>query len=102
MRGPTSALAQAKAEIRALVERDFNHGAESVLRFMEDHTGGTTSDVVVEVVGDGTGGGSHIRLGELLKRCRVHPRCQTLCGRSRPIQPKHAISLRVNKLQGIL
>jgi hypothetical protein len=37
------ALAQAKAEIRALVERDFNrkstHGRKRHARFLEDHTG---------------------------------------------------------------
>jgi putative transposase len=53
------ALAQAKAEIRALVERDFNRkstrGRKRHARFMEDHTAGTTADVVsVEIVGDGT------------------------------------------------
>ena len=53
------ALAQAKAEIRALVERDFNRkstrGRKRHARFMEDHTAGTTSDVVsAEIVGDGT------------------------------------------------
>ena len=52
------ALAQAKAEIRALVERDFNRkstrGRKRHARFMEDHTAGTTSDVVsAEIVGDG-------------------------------------------------
>ena len=51
------ALAQAKAEIRALVERDFNRkstrGRKRHARFMEDHTAGTTSDVVsAEIVGD--------------------------------------------------
>lgn len=39
------ALAQAKAEIRALVERDFNHkstrGRKRHARFMEDHTSST-------------------------------------------------------------
>ena len=49
------ALAQAKAEIRALVERDFNRkstrGRKRHARFMEDHTAATTSDVVsVEIV----------------------------------------------------
>jgi putative transposase len=53
------ALAQAKAEIRALVERDFNRkstrGRKRHARFMEDHSARTTSDVVsVEIVGDGT------------------------------------------------
>jgi putative transposase len=51
------ALAQAKAEIRALVERDFNRkstrGRKRHARFMADHTAGTTSDVVsAEIVGD--------------------------------------------------
>ncbi len=51
------ALAQAKAEIRALVERDFNRkstrGRKRHARFMEDHTAGTTSDIVsAEIVGD--------------------------------------------------
>jgi putative transposase len=44
------ALAQAKAEIRALVERDFNRkstrGRKRHARFMEDHTAATISDVV--------------------------------------------------------
>lgn len=53
------ALAQAKAEIRALVERDFNRkstrGRKRHARFMEDHTAGTTSDVVsAEIVNDDT------------------------------------------------
>lgn len=53
------ALALAKAEIRALVERDFNRkstrGRKRHARFMEDHSDGTTSDVVsVEIAGDGT------------------------------------------------
>jgi putative transposase len=41
------ALAQAKAEIRALVERDFNrkstHGRKRHARFMEDHSGASVS-----------------------------------------------------------
>lgn len=50
------ALAQAKAEIRALVERDFNRkstrGRKRHARFLEDHRAGTTSDVVTaEIVG---------------------------------------------------
>ena len=50
------ALAQAKAEIRALVERDFNRkstrGRKRHARFMEDHRAGTTSDIVsAEIVG---------------------------------------------------
>ncbi|MGB8768552.1 MAG: hypothetical protein WCC92_02985 [Candidatus Korobacteraceae bacterium] len=44
------ALAQAKAEIRALVERDFNRkttrGRKRHARFMEDHTRGNLSEVV--------------------------------------------------------
>jgi putative transposase len=44
------ALAQAKAEIRALVERDFNRkstrGRKRHARFMEDHTVTTSSEVV--------------------------------------------------------
>ena len=53
------ALAQAKAEIRALVERDFNRkstrGRKRHARFMEDHSARTASDVVgVEIVGNGT------------------------------------------------
>ena len=53
------ALAQAKAEIRALVERDFNRkstrGRKRHARFLEDHTAGRCSDVVnVEIVSDGT------------------------------------------------
>jgi len=44
------ALAQAKAEIRALVERDFNRkstrGRKRHARFMEDHTAATIRDVV--------------------------------------------------------
>ena len=52
------ALAQAKAEIRALVERDFNRkstrGRKRHARFMEDHSAGTTPDVVnVEIMVDG-------------------------------------------------
>jgi hypothetical protein len=43
------ALAQAKAEIRALVERDFNRkstrGRKRHARFMEDYTTATTSEV---------------------------------------------------------
>ncbi len=42
------ALAQAKAEIRALVERDFNrksiHGRKRHARFMEDHTNSTLGE----------------------------------------------------------
>lgn len=50
------ALAQAKAEIRALVERDFNRkstrGRKRHARFREDHTAAPTSDVVTaEIVG---------------------------------------------------
>ena len=53
------ALAQAKAEIRALVERDFNRkstrGRKRHARFLEDHTAGTTSGAVsAEIVADGT------------------------------------------------
>jgi putative transposase len=53
------ALAQAKAEIRALVERDFNRkstrGRKRHARFLEDHTARTTSDEVsTEIVVDGT------------------------------------------------
>jgi putative transposase len=53
------ALAQAKAEIRALVERDFNRkstrGRKRHARFMEDHTAGSTSGMVsAEIVGDDT------------------------------------------------
>src|SRR5207249_6875154 len=53
------ALAQAKAEIRALVERDFNRkstrGRKRHARFMEDHSTGTTADVIsVEIVSNGT------------------------------------------------
>lgn len=44
------ALAQAKAEIRALVERDFNrkssHGRKRQARFMEDHTQATLAEPV--------------------------------------------------------
>jgi putative transposase len=44
------ALAQAKAEIRALVERDFNRkstrGRKRHARFLEDHTAGTASGAV--------------------------------------------------------
>ena len=44
------ALAQAKAEIRALVERDFNRkstrGRKRHARFLEDHTAGRTSGAV--------------------------------------------------------
>jgi hypothetical protein len=53
------ALAQAKAEIRALVERDFNRkstrGRKRHARFMEDHTAATVSVVVgTESTGDPT------------------------------------------------
>ena len=53
------ALAQAKAEIRALVDRDFNRkstrGRKRHARFMEDHSAATTPQVAsVEIVGDGT------------------------------------------------
>jgi putative transposase len=53
------ALAQAKAEIRSLVERDFNRkatrGRKRHARFMEDHSAATTPQVaIVEIVGDGT------------------------------------------------
>ena len=53
------ALAQAKAEIRALVERDFNRkstrGRKRHARFMEDHIAGTTSGMVsAEIVRDDT------------------------------------------------
>jgi len=53
------ALAQAKAEIRALVERDFNRkstrGRKRHARFLEDHTAVTTSGTVnPEIVGEGT------------------------------------------------
>jgi putative transposase len=52
------ALAQAKAEIRALVERDFNRkstqGRKRHARFMEDYTTATTSEVAsTEPVGSG-------------------------------------------------
>jgi putative transposase len=55
------ALAQAKAEIRALVERDFNRsatrGRKRHARFMEDHTAATSSEVVgVKVTADDVGG----------------------------------------------
>ena len=44
------ALAQAKAEIRALVERDFNRkstrGRKRHARFLEDHPAGTTAGAV--------------------------------------------------------
>ncbi|MEO8036095.1 MAG: Mu transposase C-terminal domain-containing protein, partial [Acidobacteriota bacterium] len=59
------ALAQAKGEIRALVERDFNRkssrGRKRHARFMEDHTAAATSDVVTaEIVGHTTDhGGEH-------------------------------------------
>jgi putative transposase len=46
------ALAQAKAEIRALVERDFNRksmqGRKRHARFLEDHTNKTVSQVSIE------------------------------------------------------
>ena len=52
------ALAQAKAEIRALVERDFNRkstrGRKRHARFMEDHVAATASEVAsTHPVGDG-------------------------------------------------
>ena len=46
------ALAQAKAEIRALVERDFNrksmHGRKRHARFLEEHTNKTVSQITIE------------------------------------------------------
>jgi putative transposase len=53
------ALGQAKAEIRALVERDFNRkstrGRKRHARFLEDHTAGTASGAVsAEIACDGT------------------------------------------------
>jgi putative transposase len=46
------ALAQAKAEVRALVERDFNrkstHGRKRHARFLEDHTGEAVSAITVQ------------------------------------------------------
>lgn len=46
------ALAQAKAEIRALVERDFNRksmqGRKRHARFLEDHTNKTVAQVSIE------------------------------------------------------
>ena len=46
------ALAQAKAEIRTLVERDFNrkstHGRKRHARFLEDHTGQSASAISVQ------------------------------------------------------
>jgi hypothetical protein len=57
------ALAQAKAEIRALVERDFNRkstrGRKRHARFMADHTATTASNVVtgeiVSLIADDAG-----------------------------------------------
>ncbi len=50
------ALAQAKAEIRALVERDFNRkstrGRKRHARYMEDHTAGHLGAVSAEIVAD--------------------------------------------------
>jgi putative transposase len=56
-RTDTVALAQAKAEIRALVERDFNRrstrGRKRYARFMEDHSDGSVSELVgVALVGE--------------------------------------------------
>lgn len=53
------ALAQAKAEIRALVERDFNRkstrGRKRHARFMEDHTAASVADAVsAEIIGSDT------------------------------------------------
>jgi len=46
------ALGQAKAEIRALVERDFNrksmHGRKRHARFLEEHTNKTASQITIE------------------------------------------------------
>ncbi len=51
------ALAQAKAEIRALVRRDFNrkstHGRKRHARFLEDHTSTTAPAVTIQPVCDG-------------------------------------------------
>jgi hypothetical protein len=50
------ALAQAKADIRALVERDFNRkstrGRKRHARFLEDHTSTTTPVLMLEAVRD--------------------------------------------------
>jgi putative transposase len=51
------ALAQAKAEIRALVERDFNrksaHGRKRHARFLEDHTEEAVSRIAAAVTSEG-------------------------------------------------
>ena len=51
------ALAQAKAEIRALVERDFNrkstHGRKRHARFLEDHTGKAVPAIIVQPACEG-------------------------------------------------
>jgi putative transposase len=51
------ALAQAKAEIRALVERDFNrkstHGRKRHARFLEDHSSRTVPSVSLEAARSG-------------------------------------------------
>jgi putative transposase len=60
-----AALAQAKAEIRALVERDFNRkstrGRKRHARFLEDHTGATTSAGAIQAVREANPSGFEAR-----------------------------------------
>jgi putative transposase len=55
-RTDVAALAQAKAEIRALVERDFHRkstrGRKRHARFIEDHTGATSSAGAIQAVSE--------------------------------------------------
>jgi putative transposase len=59
------ALAQAKAEIRALVERDFNrkstHGRKRHARFLEDHTNRTVPDAALLPACEGNPNNSETR-----------------------------------------
>lgn len=52
-----AALAQAKSEIRTLVERDFNrkstHGRKRHARFLEDHTGKAVPTITIQATSEG-------------------------------------------------
>lgn len=58
------ALAQAKAEIRALVERDFNrkttHGRKRHARFLEDHTSYPVPPVAIHATTEAVAGNSEL------------------------------------------
>jgi putative transposase len=78
------ALAQAKAEIRALVERDFNRkatrGRKRHARFMADHTAAMPSDVAsVEIAGRGAdSAGGHPEPPADVASRTLPPRCDAL------------------------